>query len=201
MPWSDWKLIVEKLPLWRAGFHFGRPQDPHEAARIILDCDDFIHVACRGRYCAARHLNDVFRMQIADEKRCTEPTCSFANSLEDIAGDVQLTVRPQDLQGLVDDYQDASFLADDADYHCPKCSGLVQKRLLPTPMGGAAMLQLNRFVHSGLRCDTGRKSFTKVPFSPSLLLGGAEFEFAGVVQHEGVSKNSGHYIAYTPQAP
>ena len=187
--------VVQALPL-RTRFRFGEQCDAHEAARVLLDTDGAVHENCDPATCLAARFRDVFLVNLQNELLCTMPSCAFeSRPPPDTTLDVALSVRPADLQDLLDQYQAEEFLTDDDDYKCQRCNGLVQKRLRVAPAGRAIMFQLKRFEFGQGRSGQGQKLHDKVSFPHFLPINGELFEFAAVITHAGQSANSGHYVA------
>ena len=60
----DFEAMVGALPWWRTHFALGTQQDAQEAARVLFDADDPVHVQCKqGGSCLAARLSDAFRVE------------------------------------------------------------------------------------------------------------------------------------------
>ncbi len=159
---------------------------------MLLDVDHALHADCTVATCLAQSLQDLFRVRLDSDLRCTEPACTWTTQLPSATTlDIQLAMGSVDLTELLRAYEEEEFLQDDNAYPCPACAGLVQKRLRICPMGSAVMMHLKRF---GFNLK-GRKLHDHVSFPQVLPLHGQRFDFAGVVTHAGDTLATGHYAA------
>ena len=99
-------------------------------------------------------------------------------------------MRPAELQTLLADFQMPEFLAAQDDYTCAECGDLVQKEIQVQPVGRALLLHLKRFD------NRGRKLGDIVTFPRELILGTVRYAFAAVIEHQGRTMRSGHYVAH-----
>ena len=192
---EDFLRMVTAVPVWKpkGAFILGRQQDSHELARVLLDSAHAMHQDCAPGACVATMLEDVFRVNLANELLCTRPLCMWKSSPpSDKAQDIQLQLSvASPMEDLLQTYEAEEFLDADGDFACELCKGLVQKRLRIQPAGTAVMFHLKRFSFAA----GGRKLHAHVSFPQILPLNGQIFEFAGVVTHSGRSLECGHYTA------
>ena len=136
-------------------------------------------------------MEDVFAVNFHTHLTCTRPSCTWTSNPPLEPGlDISIAVRPAELQTLLADFQMPEFLAAGDDYTCAACGDLVQKTLQVQPVGRALLLHLKRFDSSA------RKLGDIVTFPRELMVGTVRYAFAAVVEHQGRTMRTGHYVAH-----
>ena len=154
-----------------------------------------MHISCSAETCFVQKMTEIFALKFHSHLPCTRPTCDWtSNPPPEPSLDISVAVRPSELQSLLADFEMPEFLAARNDYSCRACEGLVQKTLQIQPIGRALLLHLKRFDNNG------RKLIDAVQFPRELIFGTARYKFAAVIEHQGETMRSGHYVAHVQSA-